>query len=111
MIFHGLWANETWIFQINGTVRGGTTNNLRLKMSLPGTPTNCSNSALRYNGSAAANGACNTDLLLTSINNQALTDLRPILIFWHLQDGLRVRHSLCLHKVRQQISKELRVQE
>ena len=43
-------------------------------MSIPGAPTNCSNSAsASYNGSAVTNVLCNTDLILTNINNQAAT--------------------------------------
>jgi hypothetical protein len=67
-------AGDTWLFQINGTVRNGATNNLRLRMQLPGAPTNCSaTAAASYNGSSVTNAACNTDLILTNINNQAAT--------------------------------------
>ncbi len=63
-------AGETWLFQINGTVRNGATNNMRFRMNVPGAPTNCSNSAsASYNGAAVSNALCNTDLILTSINN------------------------------------------
>jgi hypothetical protein len=63
-------AGDTWLFQINGTVRNGATNNLRLRMQVPGAPTNCSATAsASYNGSSVTNAACNTDLILTSINN------------------------------------------
>jgi hypothetical protein len=67
-------AGDTWLFQINGTVRNGATNNLRLRMQLPGAPTNCSNTAAAsYNGSSVTNAACNTDLILRNINNQGAT--------------------------------------
>lgn len=55
-------------------MKNGATANLRLRMNVPGAPTNCSNSAsASYNGSAVTNALCNTDLILTNINNQAAT--------------------------------------
>jgi hypothetical protein len=67
-------ANETWIFQIAGSVRNGATNNLRLRMAVPAGSTNCSNTAnSSYNGATVTNALCSTDLILTNINNFAAT--------------------------------------
>jgi trimeric autotransporter adhesin len=70
-------ANETWMFQIAGSVKNAgwaTPSNLLLRMAIPAGSTNCSNTAnSSYNGATVTNALCSTDLILTGINNYAAT--------------------------------------
>lgn len=65
------------MFQIAGSVKNAgsaTPSNLRLRMQLPTGAANCSNTAnSSYNGATVTNALCNTDLILTNINNFAAT--------------------------------------